>query len=120
MTEVHYWLANDGTLWTDEEECKNYETQLSFNSIKDSFCALDGSGQELIPIYYADSIEYVSLKTQEALDWWKNRLKQLGYITDGLTEPGNYYYDSNNYEWDLLKNKIDFYTTIKAKLDRAE
>lgn len=120
MTEVRYWLANDGTQWSDEEECETYELELEFNTIKNSFCGLDGGGQELIPIHYVDAIEYVSVKTPEALNWWKNRLKQAGYIDDGLTEPGDYYYNSDNYEWELIQNQIDFYMRIKAKLNRAE
>ena len=119
MKHVEYWLADDGTRFEDEDECKSYE-MMPPNDVVDGLKLLDRYLCEMTLKSdefwgtFADRIMYVKISNQAALDW----LKKLSEFT-GVSLPGKigtFFYDPKYDRWICTEDLLDNLAVIRRKL----
>ncbi len=112
------YVANDGTIFEDKDECKNYEFQKESSSIS----GLDKYGNLIKPSddNFYKCVRVIKLDTQEAVGCFKVTSENRGYRTTGIIEPGIYIRSDllNNLDplWFSTKELIEFY---QEKIDQV-
>ena len=68
MKEVHYWVANDGKEFEDEDECRLHELEGDLLKVEDLFCFY---GSEKIPIALdglnAEDVWYIRVDDEKVI-----------------------------------------------------
>jgi hypothetical protein len=69
MKEVHYWIANDGTEFYDEDECRLHELENELLKVEDLFCFYD---DKKVPIALdglnAEDVWYIKVDDEKAIE----------------------------------------------------
>lgn len=76
MKEVHYWIANDGTEFEDEQECYLHELADELFKVEEHFCFYD---KDKVPIAIdglnPDDVWYIKVDDEKAIepieDWFE-------------------------------------------------
>lgn len=112
MEEITMFRANDGKMFDDEDECRDYESELAIGAINGQIALFSGSRKQLpLTRQSVDEALYARIDTEEAFDWFKDALYDIGAPTEGLYwygEPDIYMWDADaivNDTW-LSWNKI--------------
>ena len=128
MTEITKYVADDGKVFEDEDQCINYE---NYNLLKPYLQSMDlrlynvdSTGNvEMIPMLRLDADlntvieEFNGLvaETEEALTMFLNVYAFYCYVnTDAFDEPGAYTYDSVADEWTKVATKAQYWNKISA------
>lgn len=119
MKKVEYWMANDGTFFNSEKECRDYEMTPSAD-VKDGLRLL---GKKFEPMLlsadedwrgFALRISYASITNAPALNW----MKQLS-STAKVPLPaklGTFYWDAGYAQWICIEDLLDELAKIRRKL----
>ena len=97
MEEITMFRAEDGKMFEDEDECREYECEVAADKVKGQI-ALFGESRKPLPFLpqAIDEVFYARIDTEEAFDWFKDTLYDRGAPIEGL-----YWYDKPDiYMWD--------------------
>lgn len=112
MEEIRMFKADDGKMFEDEDECREYECELAADKVKGQITLFDANRKPLSLLPQAvDEAYYARIDTEEAFDWFKDMLYEQGSMTKGLEwygKPDIYMWDTNSKIGDtwLSWNKI--------------
>lgn len=68
MKEVHYWVANDGTEFYDEDECILHESKNNLLKVKDLFCFYDDKRKPVaLDGLTAEDVWYIRVDDEKAI-----------------------------------------------------
>lgn len=99
MEIMTMFRADDGRMFDDEDECREYECELAADKVKGQIALFDANRKPLPFLPQAvDDAFYARIDTEEALDWFKDMLYERGSMTDGLEwydKPDIYMWDAN-------------------------
>ena len=126
MTEIRYWVAEDGTKFDDEWECAQYERKIKLEKYKDDFVFLDHR-KDTIPIEEVTTSEviYIIVKNDrcaEAIGEW--------FISDECADPFDGVYEQcvgtwvygevidRSDEWIKLELAVEQLQTLIAELNK--
>jgi len=117
------WFADDGTQFTDEYECEEYERNLKYKNIAPTTRFFDCNGRE-VPFRptaeYCERLYYIEVSNKEetpALTQW---FDEMGYDSpwDTTNEVmGRWFFDTYNNKW---RNINELYDAYKEVLDVFE
>jgi hypothetical protein len=112
MEEITMFRAEDGKMFNDEDECREYECELAADKVKGQIALFDANRKPLplIPSQLDDTF-YARIDTEEAFEWFKDTVYEQGSMIDGLYwygKPDIYIWDANTKIGDtwLSWNKI--------------
>lgn len=111
MKEITMFQADDGKMFDDEDECRDYEHEVATKAVNGQIALFDMHRKPLSLLQAVDDAFYARVDTEEALDWFKDALYDQGYTSEGLEwygKPDIYIWDRNetvNASW-LSWNKI--------------
>lgn len=104
--------ANDGKMFTNEEECREYESELVAKKVGEQISLFDGKRQPLpVTAQATEEAYYARIDTEKAFNWFKDALDEREVSISGLCwygKPDVYLWDAHNifgYSW-LSWNKI--------------
>ena len=103
MKEIFMYVADDGKMFDDEDECRDYEYEVTTKAIEERI-ALFSESRKPLPLnrQAVDDAFYARIDTEEAFDWFYDQLETAGYTPNGLI----WYGKPDIYIWDK-DNKID-------------
>lgn len=97
MEEITMFRAEDGEMFDDEDECRDYEHGLAADKVKGQIALFDADRKPLPLVRQSiDDAFYARIDTEEAFDWFKDMLYERGSMTDGL----EWYGKPDIYLWD--------------------
>lgn len=128
MTEITKYVADDGTVFEDEDQCINYENynllQPYLQSMDLRLYNVDPNGNvEIIPMLrlcadlcaVIEEFNGLVAETEEALTAFLHVYDDYSYVkTDAFDEPGAYTYDSVDGEWTKVAPKAKYWNNIAA------
>lgn len=121
MREEIRYIANDGTVFYDEDECRNYEIDTEFEKHKNSIIFLNENGEKIIDrdlIHCLDECYFLQVTTMEALHFLKEQFYYFGiegpWEYRGCDEKiGAYYYDHGWHDFEAkikdIKEKCELF-----------
>ena len=97
MEIMTMFRADDGKMFDDEDECREYEYELAKDAVKGQI-ALFGVKRNLLSLnrQVIDDTYYARIDTKEAFDWFYDQCENAGCMTDGL----EWYGKPDIYLWD--------------------
>ena len=99
MEEIRMFRADDGKMFEDEDECRDYEYEVSLNAVKGQIALFDAQRKPLFLCRQAvDDAFYARIDTEEAFDWFYDQCENRGCMTEGLEwydKPDIYMWDAN-------------------------
>lgn len=114
-TEVIY-IADDGKIFTNRYECKEYENSKAMTQLKNYIIACDENGKRLKEYNdsFWDKIDFCKIMNfatmpKEIKDCVKNKLK---IFTDGY-----FYHSANGYDFINIDKRIFDLNALKEKID---
>lgn len=114
MTEITYYIADDGTRFEDEQDCIMYEEQLAYDEIKHDLIMFDNQNTIIESPCEISDAEMVVIKTLHAFDCFLELCGTYGCCMDGINKCGLYKWDNNNYVWiDVFKEFHKFRHAIE-------
>lgn len=117
MRVVKSWIADDGKVFDNAEDCIRYEDNLNFTNLNGACGCLDKEWNLVNPLEDLDSFFIVRLDTEEAVKWWIEYNERIGYDTDGITVPGIYIYEE--FQWKNIEERIKFFQDLIKKVKGA-
>lgn len=85
MEEITMFRADDGKMFEDEDECREYEGELAVGKVKGQIALFDETRKPLSLIPQAVDIAfYARIDTEEAFDWFRDTLYERGSMIEGL------------------------------------
>lgn len=114
MREEIRYIADDGTVFYDEDECRNYEINTEFEKHKNSIIFLNEKGENIIErgfVRCLDECYSVQVKTMEALHFLKEQFYDFGIESpwdyNKCDEKiGAYYYDNGWYDFETIVKEV--------------
>lgn len=111
MREEIRYIANDETVFYDEDECRNYEINTEFEKHKNSIIFLNEKGENITErglVCCLDESYFLQVKTMEALCFLKEQFDDFGIegpwnYNKCDEKVGAYYYDDG---WHDFEAKI--------------
>lgn len=99
MKEVLMFQADDGKMFDDEDECREYECEVATKAVNGQI-ALFGANREPLPFTpeQVNNAFYARIDTEEAFDWFYDQLECGSCMTEGLEwydKPDIYIWDAN-------------------------
>lgn len=114
MIEIHKFIADDGTEFSNEYDCLEYEKNQSVLGFKNRIVALNEWGKRSAITDIASHL-YLYIADEEAYNFYNNLCEDNSYITiDAETKHGFFYFDSAMDEW---MNLVDWMNTIVGHKD---
>lgn len=119
MREEIRYIADNGTVFYDEDECRNYEINIEFEKHKNSIIFLNENGENIIErglVRCLDECYFIQVKTMEALYFLKEKFYEFGiespwdHYNKCDEKVSAYYYDDR---W------RDFETEIKETKEKC-
>lgn len=106
---IIYYVAEDGTQFTDKKNCESYENNCIFNKLKDA--GIKFFGKNFIPC--TDATEAVEAQyiyfpdNTKAYDLYA-KYYDFDVVPSFVDFAGKglYYYDDNSYTYQLIRNKV--------------
>lgn len=99
MEKITMFRAEDGKMFDDEDECREYECEIATNAVKGQIALFDANRKPLLLApEYVDDVFYARIDTEEAFNWFKNALDDIGATIEGLEwydKPDIYMWDAN-------------------------
>lgn len=99
MTEVTYYVADDGKRFNTEEECLHYEENLAFEKIKNDLVMFDSEDFVISDMIDFENVRMVVIKTKPALTFFLNMCYKYGVRQGGIYKCGFYKWDSYHHAW---------------------
>lgn len=116
MTEIRYWVADDGTKFEYEYDCIQYERKKKLEEFKDDFVLYD-SHMDIIPFENADcgNISIMVIKSFAVAEYIRKWFNDEGYCNPFCDcefgqEIGTWVYGdmiNEGDEWIKLEDKIE-------------
>ena len=115
MTEYITYIAFDGEVFDDEDECVAYERKLNADAYKDEIFFY-GINRQPIPLDVGDldDVYFVNIKTENACQWFVDRCQDCGTMHPWNYDPcckerfpltGFFYYTDGG--WHHWKTEIE-------------
>ena len=97
MKEILMFQADDGKMFDDEEECREYEHEVATKAVGGQIALFDAHRKPLPLVRQSvEDVFYARIDTEEAFDWFYDQCENRGCMTEGL-----YWYDKPDiYIWD--------------------
>lgn len=104
MKKILSYVADDGTVFNDEEECLAYE----FNSLNYSNIMLVGADGRIIPLTYEtdlNKVSYIKVSTREDAETLQDIFNDKAIMPspwdslDIYPEPGEYFWEDDTWKW---------------------
>lgn len=126
------YIADDGREFDHQDDCREYERQLTYTAGAEMIRGIDGFGKEIsyTDDNFCEDVFILFLSTEEAVEIYKKRCGVDYVSTDGIYDPGVYIWDNDDYAeaessgWTYLPDLLSTYekkTTelkeLKAKFD---
>lgn len=102
------YIAEDGTEFSDREDCIDHEYKLLEQSLNCYNCDYEKTGVE--------TCEYVDLATDEDVKKFIQVCEYIGVSSDGVNKPGLYMFVDNYYKKDPWVNLDDVISHIRGGL----
>lgn len=120
MTEKITYIAFDGTEFTDEDECFEYETELNFGTFK-GHVFLFNSVRQPMPFSLAnfEACLYVSINDDSAAASFVAAMEAEGY-SELPRAKGIYEYNARRDRWENLHEKLADLTELIEELAAYE
>lgn len=119
MRRVEHWVADDGTVFNSEKECRAYE-MIPSTDVRNGLRLLDRDFEQILyhPTEYepwtsfAGRIAYVNIISMTSLNW----MKQLSDYTETPlpAKLGTFYIDDGS--WVCIEDLLDELAKIRRKL----
>ena len=116
MREIRQWQACDGTIFDDEEACREYENEKMASNIKDEVIFYNRDNELIKAPYHKinpNKIYGMTIKSRKAIEAVRDYFEPLGYIIpdDFDTEESDCWVwsdpDSDWYSVELVKEEIE-------------
>lgn len=122
--EITAYKTADGKIFEDEDEAREYAVTKEAETLGDDLKCYDYK-MELIPfnrlVTNSSGIYYMNIKTDKAYEWISSFLEDYcGYVVDGLTTAGMYYYDDTYNEWININKEMKMLQGFKDKMERGQ
>lgn len=103
MIEKTIYIAEDGTEFDDDFDCKKYELELQGKGL--NIICLD---RDKDPIKLGDTgdVFYVNLPTQRCVEYFNKIAEYYGYPT--IETIGEWFYDESQEEWSSIYAEIEY------------
>lgn len=93
------YIAEDGTRFDDEYECKDHERKMRYSAVNDAIVGLDGNTL----IFFSDPTfclrtDIIYLATQDLAEIFIARCEDEGITITGIDGPGYYLWDEIQWE----------------------
>ena len=118
MTEIRYWIAEDGTKFEDEWECIEYERKIKLEKYKDDFVFLDHR-KDIIPIEEVTTAEviYIIVKNDrcaETIGEW--------FTSDACVDPfeGVYEHCVGTWVYGEVIDKGDEWIKLELEIEKLK
>lgn len=95
MTEVTYYIADDGKRFECEEECIYYEETLAFEKIKNDLVMFNSEDFVVSDMKSFKDVRMVVIKTETALTFFLDRCYDYGVPRCGISKCGFYKWDDS-------------------------
>jgi hypothetical protein len=107
MIEIHKFIADDGTEFSNEYDCLEYERNQSTQEFKNRIVALNEWGKRSAITDIASHL-YLYIADEEAYNFYNHLCEDNSYITlDTETKYGFFYFDGDMDEWMNLVDWVD-------------
>lgn len=107
------YVADDGTEFTTEQECLNYENRIA--EIEHNFILFDATMKRISPDREECEYIYILAKPEEVVQYLSNRFGFCGL--EDITKIGLYFYDWTDYAFKSVSSTIN---DLEAKVNRLK
>lgn len=122
MTEKTYtvYVAFDGTEFTNEIDCFDYEEQFFKKEVEGQIFFYDDNFSKL-PLAAIEEVVYAHILTEEAGLWFKNQNESLEYESpwsqkEDFPLTGIFFWDADSWEWRELESEYEELRTTLEKI----
>ena len=107
------YVADDGTEFTTEQECLNYENRIA--EIEHNFILFDTAMKRISPDAEACEYIYILAKPEEVVRYLRDRFGFCGL--EDITKIGLYFWDWSDYTFKSVNSTIN---DLEAKVGRLK
>lgn len=107
MTEVTYYIADDGTRFEDEEDCTRYEDNCKLEKVANDLVMFDCEDIVIKDACDVDDAVMIVIKTAEALKCFLELSDFYGCCINGIHGCGFYKWDYSCEKWVNVFAKIN-------------
>lgn len=111
MKEIIRYIADDGKVFDDEDDCREYEKQTHYGKLKDGVKALDYQFRP-VDAFECDVHFYVNILDASFVEDYVKYCDEYFGISVNIKSPGVWYYDEIN---DLFVNIDEEIEALKNK-----